>query len=67
MAALIGHVIQCLENVRGVETTSKYLISIVIQMASNTANDKNKPKLTLRVQAPLDKLQLFSYGSFTLF
>lgn len=36
-------------------------------MASNTANDKNKPKLTLRVQASLDKLQLFSYGSFTLF
>lgn len=30
-------------------------------MASNPENDKNKPKLTLRVQAPLDECQLFSY------
>lgn len=64
--ALIGCVICCSENVRGFETTSKYLISILIQMANNTENDKNKPKLMLRVQAPSDEFQLFSYCSFML-
>lgn len=65
MVALIGHVIR-LENVKRFETTSKYLISFLIQMASNTENDKNKPILVLRVQAPLDECQLFSYCSFML-
>jgi len=35
-------------------------------MASNTEKDKNKPKLMLRIQAPLDECQLFSYRSFML-
>lgn len=65
VVALIARVIWCLENVRGFETTSKYLISILIQMA-NTEKAKNKSKLMLRVQAPWDEFQLFSYCSFML-